>query len=49
MKLIIEATYTDPTSNDSEEVKQQKMKEKNFNTLLLAVMDDAVKIATAMS
>lgn len=49
LKLIITETYKDPYKNDTEEVKQQKMKEKNFNTLLMAVMEEAVKIATAMT
>jgi len=49
LKLIITETYKDPYTKDTEEVKQQKMKEKNFNTLLMAVMEEAVKIATAMT
>lgn len=49
LKLIIAETYKDPYKNDTEEVKLQKMKEKNFNTLLMAVMEEAVKIAIAMT
>ena len=49
LEIIIKETYSDPTTNDSEEVRQRKMQEKNFNTLLMAVMDDAVKIAQAVA
>ena len=49
LKLIIEATYKPPNTKDSEEVKQQKVKELNFNSLLMAVMGEAVKVATAMT
>ena len=47
-KLLVAETYKDPTTKDSEEVKIKRMKEKNFNTLLLAVLAEAVKVAKVM-
>ena len=47
-KLLVAETYKNPTTKDSEEVKVKRMKEKNFNTLLLAVLAEAVKVAKVM-
>ena len=49
LKLIMEKTYQSPYTDDTEEVKEQKLKQKNFNIRLLAIMDEAVLIAKAMT
>ena len=49
LKLIMEETYLNPYKDDTEEVKEQKLKQKNFNIRLLAIMDEAILIAKAMT
>ena len=48
IKLIADTTFIPPTTQDSDEIKMKKMKEKNFNTLLLFVLEQSVTIATRM-
>ena len=46
---VMKATYQQPTSNDSAEVRKRKMEESNFNTRLLHVVREAITIATSLS
>ena len=45
---IVQATYAGPTTNDSPEVRRQKMEEANFNARLLHVVREATQLATPL-
>ena len=46
---IIAETFKKPTTKDTEEEKVKRMKEQNFNTLLMVVVGEAIRIASLMA
>ena len=45
---VVKATYTNPLTTDSEDLKKRRMQEKNYNLRLRKVIDDALAIAVTL-
>ena len=45
---IVKVTYVNPITTDSDDLKQRRMNEKNYNLRLRKVIDEAIQIAVTL-